>query len=199
MLLPGIGFTSASCSAYSIQNGVRLPGPVSPGSSQAGGIVTYTANLISPSGLACASDDPGPATMAATPRIMAEAKFCHPFINTGFPACARDADSRLLPALPRRMRFDRAEAVGRARRSGRHHGRFSCTSSSGADHGNGSIFISAGVRDARPDPARPEIIPDRREAHALVQDLLDIVPASRSRFSGSVSLSCFLYSSSRSG
>src|SRR3954447_25130522 len=107
MFWPGIGFTSASCSAYCIQNGVKLPGLVSPGSSQAGGIVTYTANLISPSGLACAFDDPGPATMAATPRIMAEAKFCHPFINTGFPACARDADSRLLPASPRRMRFDR--------------------------------------------------------------------------------------------
>jgi len=26
MRLPGIGFTSASCSAYSIQNGVRLSG-----------------------------------------------------------------------------------------------------------------------------------------------------------------------------
>ena len=56
MLLPGIGFTSASCSAYCIQNGVRLPGLVSPGSSQAGAIVTYTANLISPSGLVCAAD-----------------------------------------------------------------------------------------------------------------------------------------------
>ena len=40
MGFPGIGFTSASCSAYSIQNGVRLPRTASPGSSQAGARVT---------------------------------------------------------------------------------------------------------------------------------------------------------------
>ena len=40
MRWPGIGFTSASCSAYSIQNGVMMPGTASPGSSQAGAIVT---------------------------------------------------------------------------------------------------------------------------------------------------------------
>ena len=40
MGLPGIGFTSASCSAYMNQNAVPVPGTVSPGSSQAGDIVT---------------------------------------------------------------------------------------------------------------------------------------------------------------
>src|SRR4051812_35209518 len=32
-----------------------------------------------------------------------------------------------------------------------------------------------GILNARPDPARPVIIPDRREARAIVQDLLDLV------------------------
>ena len=40
MRLPGIGFTSASCSAYSIQNGVMTPITNSPGSYQAGATVT---------------------------------------------------------------------------------------------------------------------------------------------------------------
>ncbi len=39
MRLPGIGLTSASWSAYWIQNGVMNP-VTSPGSSQAGAIVT---------------------------------------------------------------------------------------------------------------------------------------------------------------
>ena len=40
MLFPGIGFTSASCTPYSSQNGVKKPGGASPGSSQAGANVT---------------------------------------------------------------------------------------------------------------------------------------------------------------
>ena len=39
MMLPGIGFTSASWSAYWIQNGVMKP-CTSPGSSHAGATVT---------------------------------------------------------------------------------------------------------------------------------------------------------------
>src|SRR5437773_3458659 len=54
MMLPGIGFTSASWRAYWIQNGVMKP-ITSPGSSHAGATVTYSAQRISPSGLACAS------------------------------------------------------------------------------------------------------------------------------------------------
>ena len=55
MMLPGMGFTSASCSAYWIQNGVMKPS-TSPGSSQAGATVTYRAQRISPSGFVCAFD-----------------------------------------------------------------------------------------------------------------------------------------------
>ena len=80
MRFPGIGFTSASCSAYSIQNGVRFPGPVSPGSSQAGAIVTYTANRISPSGLVCAEPPATPPNRAARASIAAAASFPRRFI-----------------------------------------------------------------------------------------------------------------------
>ena len=38
--LPGIGFTSASCIAYSTQNGVRKLPATSPGSNHAGASVT---------------------------------------------------------------------------------------------------------------------------------------------------------------
>src|SRR3989442_15799217 len=54
MMLPGMGFTSASWSAYWIQNGVMKPS-TSPGSSQAGATVTYSAQRISPSGFGCAA------------------------------------------------------------------------------------------------------------------------------------------------
>src|SRR3954453_11841075 len=112
--------------------------------------------------------------MAATPRIMAEPSFCHLFINTGFPAWARIANSRLLLAIlaSDEIRIGRAcsprlsfrtalwplqlyilERRRPRKRIDLHQRR---------------------VRDPRPNPARPEIVPDRREAHALVQDLLDI-------------------------
>src|SRR5690242_19867872 len=152
MPLPGIGFTSASCNAYCIQNGVRLPGLVSPGSSQAGGIVTYTANLISPSGLVCAAAEPGPPKIAATASTAAEASFCHPFINPGFPACAGTSNSHLLLASPASDTCRSGGLSAAAHRSGRHYGRFSCTSSSGADHGNGSIFINAASATRFPTP-----------------------------------------------
>src|SRR5437867_12291806 len=54
MMLPGIGFTSASWRAYWIQNGVMKP-ITSPGSSHAGATVTYSAQRISPSGFGCAA------------------------------------------------------------------------------------------------------------------------------------------------
>src|SRR5437762_4637976 len=78
--LPGIGFTRASCSAYIIQNGVRFPGPVSPGSSHAGAIVTYTANRISPSGLVCAATEPGSPAEIARQRSAAKPIFRQQFI-----------------------------------------------------------------------------------------------------------------------
>src|SRR5215218_10236658 len=113
MFRPGIGFTRASCSAYCIQNGVRFPGFVSPGSSQAGGIVTYTANLISPSGLVCALDKLGPTIVAATPRSMAEASFCHSFITAGFLLAREMRTAAYGSQLSRRMRSGPAGAFGR--------------------------------------------------------------------------------------
>src|SRR5437899_1485314 len=64
MMLPGIGFTSASWSAYWIQNGVMKP-ITSPGSSHAGATVTYSAQRISPSGFGCASARSARATPSA--------------------------------------------------------------------------------------------------------------------------------------
>ena len=58
MLWPaGIGFTSASCSAYSTMNGVMIPS-VSAGSSQREASVMWTPHVMVPSGAATA----GPAT-----------------------------------------------------------------------------------------------------------------------------------------
>src|SRR5215813_10434086 len=54
MRLPGIGFTTASCSAYNTQNGVRKPPVTSPGSNHAGASVTYRAQRSSPSGFTAA-------------------------------------------------------------------------------------------------------------------------------------------------
>ena len=48
--LPGIGFTSASWSAYSVRKGVITPG-VSAGSNQVGASVTVTANMTCPAGV----------------------------------------------------------------------------------------------------------------------------------------------------
>jgi hypothetical protein len=77
MLLPGSGRTKASCTAVSIQNAVKNPGVASPGSSQAGAIVTYSANFISPSGLVCATAEPIGPTAAAPVRTAARASFFH--------------------------------------------------------------------------------------------------------------------------
>src|SRR5438477_285533 len=55
MALPGIGFTSASCSAYRIMNGVPIPG-VSAGSNQVGASEMWTAHVIRPSGPPAAGD-----------------------------------------------------------------------------------------------------------------------------------------------
>src|ERR1051325_3316648 len=93
MRWPGIGFTSASGSAYSTQNGDVLLGAASPGSSQVGGTVTYSANRISPSGLACAvglvcaagvpvcaATEPAPPIIPPQAIIAAAATLCHLFI-----------------------------------------------------------------------------------------------------------------------
>src|SRR5882672_5864797 len=47
--LPGIGFTSASWSTYSMRNGVMTPG-VSAGSNHVGASVTVTARVTCPAG-----------------------------------------------------------------------------------------------------------------------------------------------------
>src|SRR2546430_12646955 len=52
-MLPGIGFTSASCSAYMIMNGV-ISAAVSAGSSQRVASVTWTPHVIVPAGWAAA-------------------------------------------------------------------------------------------------------------------------------------------------
>src|SRR2546430_1455674 len=65
MRLPGMGFTSASCIAYSTQNGVSWP-TTSPGSNHRGESVTYNAQRISPSGLGWeAASSTGPLTSIA--------------------------------------------------------------------------------------------------------------------------------------
>src|SRR5688500_5761718 len=74
MLLPGIGFTSASCTPYISQNGVKKPGTASPGSSQAGASVTYSANRISPSGLPCATAGAGRSEIVAAASRQANTK-----------------------------------------------------------------------------------------------------------------------------
>src|SRR6185436_10141080 len=99
---PGIGFTSASCSAYRTQNGEVLLGAASPGSSQAGGTVTYSANRISPSGLVraagvpvCAVAEPAPPTIPAHATIAAAATVCHLFI--ALPPSRQDREIRPVP------------------------------------------------------------------------------------------------------
>src|SRR5690242_5441845 len=73
---PGIGFTTASCSAYSIMNGVITDG-VSAGSNHVGASETWTANVTSPSaaitgGAATGASAADSRSAAATPRRNAE-------------------------------------------------------------------------------------------------------------------------------
>src|SRR5689334_3427544 len=68
---PGIGFKTASCSAYSIMNGVITDG-VSAGSNHVGASETWTANVTSPSaaiaaGVASGATDADSTSAAATP------------------------------------------------------------------------------------------------------------------------------------
>jgi hypothetical protein len=64
MALPGIGFTSASCSAYSTMKGVMMP-EVSAGSNQVGASETWTAQVIWPEGWAAAGAAAAVATATA--------------------------------------------------------------------------------------------------------------------------------------
>src|SRR6185312_6487307 len=70
---PGIGFTTASCRAYSIMNGVMIPG-VSAGSNQVGASETCTPQVSLPCGapspakLGAAAVRPSAALPASRPR-----------------------------------------------------------------------------------------------------------------------------------
>src|SRR5882724_3435504 len=71
MRLPGMGFTSASWTAYSTQNAVRPWN--SPGSNHTGDSVTYNAQRISPSGLGW---EVGLGWAAASPKALT-ARYAH--------------------------------------------------------------------------------------------------------------------------
>ena len=81
-----MGFTSASCMAYSTQNGVSWP-TTSPGSNHTGESVTYKAQRISPSGLgweAASSNRPLTSTAhakAATAKTSRNARRRLPFMH----------------------------------------------------------------------------------------------------------------------
>ena len=144
---------------------------------------TPTGNSLSSTGLPCASNvlRPSACHFEVAPITTA----------TGFP---------LVFLLPVSLISLRLLFFGRCFRDRPRagHGCFSLTSSSGAAQGNGSIFISAGSSTRGPIPLGPEIIVDRREAHALVQDLLDF-GQHRAALLGIGSVSCLRYSSSTSG
>src|SRR5205823_12946937 len=73
MLLPGIGFTSASCSAYRRMKGVMRPG-VSAGSKNVGASVKWVAHVICPS--AAPGDGPGASSASASaPATMHRARW----------------------------------------------------------------------------------------------------------------------------
>src|SRR5438132_7122635 len=74
---PGIGFTTASCSAYMIMNGVMIPG-VSAGSNQVGASEMWTPQVICPSG--AARDGVGVSHVTAE-RSVASAARTHRFSN----------------------------------------------------------------------------------------------------------------------
>src|SRR5512132_3618205 len=62
---PGIGLTSASCSAESTMNGV-IAGSASPGSNQRGASVTWKPSVIVPSGAASARKARAPTARSRT-------------------------------------------------------------------------------------------------------------------------------------
>src|SRR3989442_3216316 len=100
MAWPGIGFTSASCRAYRIMNGVPIPG-VSAGSNQVGASEMCTAHVICPSGPAAAGNGASVSTArrstAATGAgLMSFALQLHVFVGCRERVAGDEADAGLV-------------------------------------------------------------------------------------------------------
>src|SRR5262245_19960776 len=81
-VLSGIGFTSASCMAYSIMNGVITAG-VSAGSNHVGASETWTAHVTWPSG---AAETGAPALTTRANRTRATARLMEISLGWGHPS-----------------------------------------------------------------------------------------------------------------